>query len=69
MSVRILTGTHDVDVPGAVLFDSVTMWAFGPVFKSYADADNFREWLPGDARSYDDVELERLYTEWLSHQR
>lgn len=65
MSVRILAGLHDVDVPGAVLFDSVTGWAFGPVFDSAAEAEAFRDWLPDDARSYEDNQLEQLYEQWL----
>ena len=46
MSCRIIEG-HEMgrDDTVAVLFDSVTGKAFGPLFKDAADASAFMEWL------------------------
>lgn len=45
MGVRILVGTYDGTQPGAVMVDSVSGFAFGPVFDSYEDCEAFQEWL------------------------
>jgi hypothetical protein len=77
MSVRILTG-HEQGDSGyetalACLFDSVTGWAFGPVFRRGEDGESpedaaqaFLDWLPEDARTIPARELEELYGRWLN---
>lgn len=59
MSVRIIT-----DGDNSVIYDSVTMTAFGPVFGRDEDPDEFLEWLPQDARSYNGQELWSLVGDW-----
>lgn len=59
MSVRIIT-----DGDNSVIYDSVTMTAFGPVFNRDEDPDEFLEWLPNDARSYNGQELWILVGDW-----
>jgi hypothetical protein len=56
MGVRIIESNSDSD-DYAVLYCSTTMTAFGPVFDNAGEAEEFLEWLPGDARSYSDAEL------------
>jgi hypothetical protein len=79
MSTRILVG-HEQGDHGyareiACLFDSVTGWAFGPVFHRGEDGDApedraqaFVDWLAeggfGDPRGIPSGELERLYGRW-----
>lgn len=46
------------------MYDSVTGWAFGPVFATSEDAEAFIEWLPLDARTYSDQELAELHKRW-----
>jgi hypothetical protein len=63
VSVRILYSIHE---HRAVLYDSVTMTAFGPVVHDDVDdaqtqLEEFLEWLPDDARRYTSVELDK---EW-----
>lgn len=60
MSVRIIT-----DGDNSVIYDSVTMTAFGPVFGRDEDPNDFLEWLPKDARSYSANELWNLYGDWI----
>lgn len=64
MSVRILTA----DTGEQVMYDSVTMTAFGVVHenKDY-ELEGFLEWLSEDARKYSQVELNDLYYEWLKY--
>ena len=68
MGLRI---AFDSDEPVAVLWDSVSGVAFGPVFESAPgtttardDAQAFVDWLPEDARVYDTEELVSLYMKW-----
>jgi hypothetical protein len=67
MGLRIL---HDSEHGHAALYCSTSDWAFGPVFyetdmASAADqAIVFMNWLPQDARRYNDGELEHKYSEW-----
>jgi hypothetical protein len=77
--VRILVGHEQGDFGYereiACLFDSVTGWAFGPVFSRGEDgespedrAEAFLEWLAAndmrDARVIPAGELEKLYADW-----
>lgn len=64
MGLRIL---YDPDEPAACLWDSVSDWAFGPVFEgesAFTDAQAFIEWLPEDARKYEQNDLWELYGQW-----
>jgi len=84
MSVRILVGYEQGSrEEKAVMFDSVTGWAFGPLF-SDASADGgdnaedrcqaFMDWAASpsggqvDARKLTMGELEDAYTAWLTLQ-
>lgn len=62
MGVRILVGTEYEDGPDrAVLFDSCTDWAFGPVMDSREEAEGFLSWLGRrriDPRLVEDSKLE-----------
>lgn len=62
MSCRIIVANEQGDSRGTVFYDSVTMWAFGPVMKSWEEANLFHNWLPNDPRSYSDKEMENLYS-------
>ena len=78
MGVRILIGTEQGDTginEKAVLFDSVTGWAFGPVIDEHEDgtsaedmAELFVDWLTKegheDARALSSEELKDLYDQW-----
>jgi phage terminase Nu1 subunit (DNA packaging protein) len=72
MGIRILQGyEHEHSITkSAIMFSSSTDWAFGPVFMDEDDHDAFDraqmfiEWLPRDAREYEDNELERKYSEF-----
>lgn len=66
MGVRIL-GADNGD--GACLYDSVTMWAFGPIFEDADQAKAFLDWLPPsvDARMFSDKELEQKHADFLQH--
>ncbi len=51
----------------AVMVDSVTMQAFGPLFGSQEDCDDFVEWClatHGDPRGMSALALESLREEW-----
>ena len=62
MSVRIIKGEDGEQV----LYDSVTMTAFGVVHEDQdIDYAGFLEWLPEDARKYSDAHINDLYYEWL----
>lgn len=66
MAVRIITGEDGEQV----LYDSVTMTAFGVVHEDSDFAyESFLEWLKKDARTYSDAELNSLYYEWLKEMR
>jgi hypothetical protein len=43
------------------LYDSVTGWAFGPVFPDVETARTFLDWLPEDARVYSTATLAEMY--------
>lgn len=61
MGVRILEDKNGM----ACLYCSVTDYAFGPVFDNgSAEANLFLEWLPRDAREYQDNELVEKYSEF-----
>lgn len=47
MGVRILEGTYDGTRDAAVLVDSVTGTAFGPLFADHDEAEAFLKWLEG----------------------
>jgi hypothetical protein len=78
MGVRILTGHEQgTNQVRACLFDSVTEWAFGPVFYDYEDgtsaddvAESFLIWLREadnrDPRQIPDLQLEELYGQFLT---
>ncbi len=69
MGVRILEGNGQGDSQGgAVLYDSVSGWAFGPVFDSYEDAAAFNGWLEDDARSLTEAGLRQAYGNWKREQ-
>jgi len=69
MGVRIFIGNeagfHVMD--HAFLFDSVSGWAFGPMFESHEDAIDFCEFTREmkDLRTMTDPELESTYNDWL----
>jgi hypothetical protein len=75
MSYEILTATDG----RAVLADTGTDWAFGPVFESPEHAEAFIRWLGKDPRDLmlqavlsgrdPDVVLEAAYLDWLVAQR
>lgn len=75
MGVRVLRcqNNHSTST-NAVLYCSTTDWAFGPVFYDYGDhdayerAEAFLKWLPKDARTYTDSELESKYTDWCAQE-
>lgn len=82
MGVRILVGNEQGSrLEIACLFDSVTGWAFGPVFQQGEDgyapedlAELFLAWLRendhGDPRQLAPGILEDLYNRWRSvHER
>ncbi len=50
MGVRILEGRYDGIGTRAVLVDSVTEWAFGPLFDDLAEAEAFLEWIEDFAK-------------------
>lgn len=70
MGTRIIEGTEfGTEQTVAVLYDSVTGWAFGPVFVNAEWADEFLIWLeseaPGvDPRTMSPIDLERHYKAW-----
>jgi len=46
------------DHAGTIMYDSVTNWAFGPVFKTWNEAEDFIKFLwPTDPRTMRDPEL------------
>jgi len=63
MSVRIIEGTDGYKA----IYDSVTMTCFGPVFYDADDVDAFLEWLPQDARKYNQEEIDSKAHEWREH--
>lgn len=69
MGLRIL---YDEAESIACMYDSVTGWAFGPVFENATPVDSalaFINWLPQDARAYNAPELEQLHAKWTKEIR
>lgn len=69
MGIRILEGMYDGHQHAAVLVDSVTETAFGPLFGSKYHAECFLEWLHDnvteeDARKLSSEELSMAYDDW-----
>lgn len=69
MSTRIIASDgfgHSED--GAVLFDSVSGWAFGPVFSDGIRAEEFLDWLRDnghpDPRRMSDRTLKAVHDAW-----
>jgi len=62
MGVRIIAGDDY-----AALYCSTTMFAFGPVLNDAEEAEGFLEWLPSDARSYSEPELELKLGEYREY--
>lgn len=48
----------------AVMYDTVTSWAFGPVFESESDARDFLRWCGRDPRTISEAALEKVYADW-----
>ena len=46
------------------LYCSTTEWAFGPIFHTGEDAEDFLKWLGTDPRHLTDGELEDKVAEW-----
>lgn len=72
MGVRILSGTrvNDGDIAGAVLYDSVTHVAFGPLFDDLEAAESFLGFLEHmelDARRLSPERLALWIAEWRTH--
>lgn len=62
MGVRILLDERE----GAVLYDSVSGWAFGPIFPGGEDdAQEFLDWLKVDARGLSEYDLKTAHHDWL----
>lgn len=55
MSVMILSNEGD---DTACMYCTTSDWAFGPIFRNAAEAQRFIDWLPSDARKYDQDDLE-----------
>ena len=67
MSTRIIVGLADGIRSCAVLYDSVTETAFGPMFDTYAEADSFCRWCYGihiDPRQLTDAEMNAELSLW-----
>ncbi len=63
MGVRLI---EDRSTGETVMYDSVTDWAFGPVFRSRGIAGAFLDWFPGDPRGHIDSFIEEKYGEFLT---
>jgi len=61
MGVHILEDQTDNH---KALYCSTTMQAFGPIFYEDDDVSDFLEWLPLDARTYTDGDLNNKYYDW-----
>jgi hypothetical protein len=64
VSVRFIEGKYDGQEGATALVDSVSGFAFGPIFTEGESAQDFIEWLPLDARTYKDGDLETMYMRW-----
>jgi hypothetical protein len=71
MGTRILAGTrvNDCDAPGAVLYDSVTDTAFGPLFDDEAAATRFLVFLERVGLDARDVHGRGSMDLWLAEWR
>jgi hypothetical protein len=69
VSVRVIREGIDEagNGPLGILYDSVTNWAFGPVFDSGDEAEAFLEYLGArDPRAMNDTEIEEAVAEFRS---
>lgn len=64
MGVRLLSGVYDGTQHATVMVDSVTGQAFGPLFASQWEAEEFCAWLPRDARTFESAELVVMFAQW-----
>ncbi|HKX46185.1 MAG TPA: hypothetical protein VJP77_05745 [Planctomycetota bacterium] len=67
MGCRIFVG-NEAGYPNtdrALFFCSTTMWAFGPVFECYEDAEAFQKTVAVDLRRLSETGLKAAYEEWL----
>jgi len=66
VSVRIIRGLRSIGgtPPSAALYDSVTGWAFGPVFAGEAEAESFLACCAEDPRTYSEVALRDIHEQW-----
>jgi hypothetical protein len=70
MAVWIASIEDAGDFPdgGAILVDSVSMRAFGPIFKDWDDAQDFYEWVTRDRttdpREFSDAQLDVVLRLW-----
>ena len=66
MGVGIIVGKADGSDTdnAAVLYNSVSDWAFGPIFNSFEEAEDFLAFLSGDARGYIDARLLEEHDRW-----
>ena len=69
MSIHLVIGKANGTDDAAVMFDSVTGWAFGPVFKCGDDAEHFITFVQAetghDPRAAEPVHLEMLRHAWV----
>ena len=66
MGVRLIVGVGESETDKCAMYDSVTGWAFGPVFESEGDAIEFLGFLDVDARSLAAPVLEERYDRWVA---
>ena len=59
MSVRTTDSDH------VAMYDSVTGRAFGPIFESEENLDEFIDWLEDDLRNLSPKNLDAQYEAWL----
>jgi len=65
MGIRILEGAYDGgDEVRAVMVDSTTEAAFGPLFESGEHVEDFLAWLEQDPRGFRADQLASLHAEW-----
>lgn len=58
-------GTHlVVGKKKVALWCSTSVWAFGPVFDSEEEAEDFLAFCSGDPRGWDDATLRRVHRAW-----
>lgn len=69
MGVRMIVSDRPGESDRVALYDSVSGWAFGPVFPNEEDAQAFLDSLPNDARSYSTWDLGQLYSDFVETRR